>query len=78
MTTSLSPKYLPVIIAVLTLGSLVGAIVLECLNKDASQAWTAFLAFAASLLAVHIPAPSQTTVTPVVTTTASIPPGGSG
>ena len=60
MTTA--PKYLPIILAVLTGASLVGYVVLACLGHPA-EAGTAeeFAAvFAGTLLGVHIPAPSQT------------------
>lgn len=54
------PKYLPVILALLAFASLAGAVVLAALhNPQAKEAWTAFIAFAAALLGVHIPAPSN-------------------
>lgn len=54
-----SPKYLPIILALLTLASLVSAVVLQAIGKDAQEAWTAFLAFGGTLLGVHIPSPSS-------------------
>ena len=42
-----SPRYLPVILAVLALASLAGAVTLSALhNVDAREAWTAFIGFA--------------------------------
>ena len=55
-----SPSYLPALLTILAVASLAGACTLDALGKpDASQAWTAFLAFSSALLGVHIPAPSQ-------------------
>lgn len=59
VTVSTSPRYLPVLVALLTLASLVAAVCLDIWAKqDASEAWTAFLAFGGTLLGIHIPAPS--------------------
>ena len=58
--TVTSPKYLPIILAVLTVASLAAACCLDIwAHADAGEAWTAFIAFAAALLGIHIPAPSE-------------------
>jgi hypothetical protein len=54
-----SPRYLPIILAVLTVASLAAACCLDIwAHADASEAWTAFIAFSAALLGIHIPPPA--------------------
>lgn len=54
------PKYLPILLTLLCLGSLAAAVVLDIWSPThANEAWTAFLAFGGALLGVHIPAPGQ-------------------
>lgn len=58
MTPS-GPKYLPILLAVLCICSLAAACTLDVTSAThAGQAWTAFIAFSAALLGVHIPAPA--------------------
>lgn len=64
----MTPKYLPIILAVLALASLVAAVTLQILHDDPSNEWTAFLSFSAALLGVHIPAPVQPGTTVTTTT----------
>lgn len=54
---AVSSKLLPVLLAVLALASLAGAVTLEALHLDATNAWGAFVSFSSVFVGVHIPVP---------------------